>query len=304
MARTNSPLRYPGGKSTLTGVTGQILQLNELHRGHYAEPYAGGCGLALSLLFGGHVGYLHLNDADPAVCAFWDAVLTRNGEMVERVRKSPVTMEEWHRQRAIYREGPATDPLDLGFSLFFLNRTNRSGVINGGGVIGGQNQDGAYKLDCRWNREDLAERIERVGKYSARIKFHRMDAEDFMRHVDADLPARSLIFVDPPYFAKGADLYANYYAPEDHARVRRTIASLTKPWLVTYDDVPDIRRIWRRHRQFGFSVSYSVQKKRQGAEIMIPSSRLKLPEAIRERQLNPWAHNRKFSMETSSFVAT
>jgi DNA adenine methylase len=302
VARTNSPLRYPGGKSTLTRLTGQILHINALHRGHYAEPYAGGCGLALSLLFGGYVGYLHLNDADPAVWAFWNSVLTRNAELAERVRQSPVTMEEWHRQRAIYRGGEAADPLDLGFSLFFLNRTNRSGVINGGGVIGGKNQNGTYKLDCRWNREDLAERIERVGKYSARIALHCMDAEDFMRQMDADLPARSLIFADPPYFAKGADLYANYYAPEDHARVRRTIAGLTKPWVVTYDDVPDIRRIWHRHRQFGFSVSYSVHQKRQGAEIMIPSSRLKLPDGFRERQLNLWAQPVSVATEMGSAV--
>ncbi len=37
-----------------------ILRENKLDRGHYVEPFAGGGGLALSLLYKGDVGEIHL----------------------------------------------------------------------------------------------------------------------------------------------------------------------------------------------------------------------------------------------------
>src|ERR1019366_3718179 len=168
MTRVVSPLRYPGGKTCLYALAATILRENELERGHYVEPYAGGCGLALSLLYGGHVADIHINDIDPAIWAFWHCVLNETDALVALVTKTPVTIEEWLKQRDIHRARDAGNTLRLGFSAFFLNRTNRSGIIKGGGVIGGLNQDGNYKIDCRYNTDDLVRRIMRVKKYRDR----------------------------------------------------------------------------------------------------------------------------------------
>ncbi len=136
-SRSSSPLRYPGGKSCLYDLTSHILRLNRLERAHYAEPYAGGAGLALSLLFGWHVSDVHLNDVDRTIWAFWNSVLTETKELVEKIAATPVDMNEWHRQREIYLKQRDYDDLTVGFATFFLNRTNRSGIIKGAGVIGG-----------------------------------------------------------------------------------------------------------------------------------------------------------------------
>ena len=170
MSRTASPLRYPGGKSRLLELAALILRLNDLERGHYGEPYAGGCGLALSLLYGGYVADIHINDIDPAIWAFWYSVLFETKTLVSLVQTTPVTVEEWHKQREVYFAQNDADPLTLGFSAFFLNRTNRSGVIKEGGIIGGLDQTGEYKIDCRFNRDDLSRRIERVSKYRGQIQ--------------------------------------------------------------------------------------------------------------------------------------
>lgn len=283
MARSNSPLRYPGGKSCLYDLTSHILRLNKLERGHYAEPYAGGAGLALTLLFQGHVSDIHLNDIDRSVWAFWDAVLNRTDDLIEMVESVPIDMDQWHYQRDVYLNAQDFDDLTVGFSMFFLNRTNRSGIVKGAGVIGGLEQRGNYKIDCRFNRVELARRIERIGKYRSRIHLHRLDALDFMNRLDESLPVRALFCIDPPYFNKGSSLYTSFYNPDDHAAVSQAVLGLQRPWILTYDNTPEISHLYKARRQFSFDVNYSVQTKRVGTELLVASKGLKMPSEVRDR---------------------
>ena len=266
-------------------LTGQILRMNELHKGHYAEPYAGGGGLALALLFGGHVAEVHLNDIDPSIWAFWHCVLNRTDELIDKILDTPITIKEWHYQRNIYLSQNKRHHLPLGFAAFFLNRTNRSGIIKGAGVIGGLDQKGNYKIDCRFNREELVRRILRIKKYKDHIHLTNLDALDFLKVCKDRLPTRSLLFIDPPYFNKGANLYTSFYKPEDHASLAAQVINYDLPWIVTYDDTPEIRLLYQNRSRFSFDIKYSLQEKRLGSELMIASKALKLPDALSERQV-------------------
>lgn len=286
MASSHSPLRYPGGKSCLYDLASHILRLNKLERGHYAEPYAGGAGLALTLLFEGHVSDIHLNDYDRSIWAFWDSVLNATDALVDMIEATPVNMENWYQQREICQNSDDFDNLTLGFATFFLNRTNRSGIIKGAGVIGGRNQDGNYKIDCRFNRTELARRIRRIAKYNSRIHLHRLDALEFMDVMDETLPERAFYCIDPPYFNKGRSLYSSFYNPEDHAAVSQTVLRLERPWILTYDNTPEISHLYKARRQFGFDVNYSLQVKRVGTELLVASKGLKMPSEVRDRQIH------------------
>ncbi|MDE3169796.1 MAG: DNA adenine methylase [Acidobacteriota bacterium] len=283
---SNSPLRYPGGKSCMLDLMSSILRLNGLERGHYAEPYAGGCGLALGLLFGGHVADIHINDVDPSIWAFWYCVLNETEALIEKIETTRVTTNEWLRQRKIQRTTGKVSTLKLAFSTFFLNRTNRSGVIGTGGMIGGNAQTGNYKLDCRYNQADLVRRIRRIAKYKDRIHLSKLDALLFLRRCERMLPSASLFFVDPPYFKKGRKLYTSFYKPEDHAHVAKAVLASKLPWIVTYDNTPEIGGLYRDRRQYGFDVNYSLQTKRIGSELLIASKGLHMPESIKSRQIN------------------
>jgi DNA adenine methylase len=136
---TLSPLRYPGGKAALAGFFADIIDILGIKDARYIEPYAGGVGAGIALLREGIVQHLVVNDIDPAVHAFWKSVVGNNAEFVEMVASTPLTIDEWQRQREVYRSRDERDALRLGFALFFLNRTNRSGILNAG-VIGGQRQ--------------------------------------------------------------------------------------------------------------------------------------------------------------------
>lgn len=266
-------------------LTASILRINELERGHYAEPYAGGCGLALALLYGGHVSDIHINDIDPAIWSFWHSVLNHQEEFAEKIRRTPVTIDEWLQQREIYRNAP-NDALVLGFAAFFLNRTNRSGIIKAAGVIGGLGQAGDYKLDCRYNRDDLLRRISRVSRYRDRIHLTNLDALDFISHCNQRFSEDCFMFIDPPYFKKGPGLYTNFYKPQDHAAVADAITSIDLPWVVTYDDVPEIRDLYEGYRQFGFDINYSLHSKRVGSELLVASKHLKMPDLFLAKQIN------------------
>lgn len=280
MSRSASPLRYPGGKASLFPMVSHILRANNLHYGQYIEPFAGGAGLALSLLYAGEVAEIHINDCDPAIYAFWYSVLYKNKDFVQLINETSINLDEWHKQKSIYKEKDTSNLLFLGFSAFFLNRTNRSGVIDGAGVIGGLSQKGTYKIDCRFNKKPLIQRIERLSKYREQIFLYNEDAIDFINNTKKILNKRSFFCIDPPYFRKGSSLYTNFYNKEDHKNLSKTVLKLNKPWIVTYDVEDEIKKLYSKVRKYNFNLKYSLQQKRIGNELLILSNKVVLPAEL------------------------
>ena len=272
--RNASPLRYPGGKWRIAPFFERLLQLNGLRGCRYCEPYAGGASLALSLLLSGHVPEILLNDLDPAVHAFWSAVLNRNKDLRELIRTTPVTPGEWHRQKELYRNGSSAGTLTFGFATFFLNRTNYSGILNAG-MIGGKEQNGRWKVDSRYNKQELLRRIKLVGSYRNRILLSCIDAIEFL--ADARPSRDSIVYMDPPYYRSGARMYLNAYGPNDHAAVCNAVKRLEVPWVVSYDDVNEIRELYRDVKSRRYELLYTARSLRHGKEVLFFSSELRIP---------------------------
>jgi DNA adenine methylase len=275
-----SPLRYPGAKWKITSFVETLLKKNSLSDGQYVEPYAGGSSLALSLLYRHAVSEIHLNDLDRSVYAFWKSAVEQNREFIRRVQKTRLTIAEWRRQKQVLRERANADIFDLGFAMFFLNRTNRSGILRAG-VIGGQKQTGRWKIDARFNRDELIHRLQRLGLHASQITITNLDALKLLKKIKPKLSAKSLVYLDPPYYVKGRDLYLNVYRPDDHAAVRDAVRDeLQTPWMVSYDDVPQIRRLYRDVRSRRYFLNYSADTPRDGTEVLFFSDQLTIPRAI------------------------
>jgi DNA adenine methylase len=271
-----TPLRYPGGKGKLTPYIRRIIQANGLD-GLYAEPYAGGAGIAMSLLLAGDVERIAINDLSQSIYAFWQSVLADTEALCRLIRDTPRTVEAWDRQKIIYRANDTTDALALGFALFFLNRTNRSGILNGG-IIGGRDQTGQWKIDARYNTDDLIRRVQAIGKTSQRITLTNLDAITFLDVIKSQSPARSLIYLDPPYYVKGKELYYHFYDHGDHEKVADAVAKLGPcKWIVSYDNVRQIRDIYNGYQRTLYSIGYSARTARQGSEAMFFSDDLIVP---------------------------
>jgi DNA adenine methylase len=281
-----TPLRYPGGKGQLGPWLARLIAHNKLSDGTYVEPYAGGCGAAMHLLLEGHIRKIVINDADPAIHSFWWAVLNDSKELTRRIIHCPVTLEERERQQSILVNSSNVSPTDLGFSAFFLNRTNRSGILKGG-VIGGKAQDGKYRLDARFNRADLVQRISQISAMRDKIELFGLDAMSLLDHLQDTLTMKSLVYLDPPYFMKGSQLYRNFYSAKDHASIAEKVLSLRTPWLVTYDKCTAIEELYRDAAGLTFSPYYSTHVARPRASELMFFGNLQLQAEPYLQRANP-----------------
>ncbi len=272
-------------------IVSNIVKANGLKGGFYLEPFAGGSGLALSLIFNKVVSEIFLNDIDRSIYAFWNSVLNDTDNFIEHIRKIPISIEEWHRQREIQKNKESADLFELGLSSFYLNRTNRSGIIIKAGVIGGIKQDGRYRMDCRFNKQNLIMRIQRIAKYKDKIHLYNLDAVEFMQRLICQLPEDTLFFIDPPYYEKGHTLYTDFYQNSDHQDLANYIGTMRQPWILTYDCTPSIANLYGVGHHYTYNLNYSLARKRVGQELLILSQSLTplenyIPEFL----------NRKFSL--------
>jgi DNA adenine methylase len=276
--RYASPLRYPGGKGKLANYIKLILLQNGLVGADYVEPYAGGASVGMSLLFEDYAGHVYINDLNRGVYAFWQAVLANADELCARIEAVQVTIREWEHQREIHRD-VSSSCMDLAFATFFLNRTNRSGIVSGG-VIGGLDQRGPWKIDARFNKLALVRRIRKIHRFRSRITLTQIDAVRFLPRWCEPSQRTALVFLDPPYFVKGEGLYDNFYTEADHASIAQLVRRLRHPWLVSYDAAPEILRLYAGETGRRYVLSYSAAARHRGSEVMFSSSDLSLPAEL------------------------
>ncbi|MDH5525573.1 MAG: DNA adenine methylase [Desulfobulbaceae bacterium] len=273
-----TPLRYPGGKSKLAKFIKLVFEENNLLDGHYVEPYAGGAGIAFALLFQEYASHIHINDLNNSVYAFWYSVLFETEDLCQKILDTPVNMDAWCQQKEVLKNPGLFSLLEIGFSTFFLNRTNRSGIIKGG-VIGGRQQHGKWKIDARYNKTELVSRVQKIARYKNRISLYNQDASEFITHTLPELPNKALVYLDPPYYVKGKGLYQNHYQHDDHAGVASLVKNnIKQKWIVSYDNTPEICDLYKKYRKITYGLSYSAGEHYQGSEVIFFGDDLEIPD--------------------------
>lgn len=266
-----SPLRYPGGKTFLFPFFDETIKKHGLSDVTYVEPFAGGAGAALALLFLEKVDRIVINDFDKAVYSFWKSAVLNSADFIERIKSTPVTIEERLRQKAIY-ESPNSSEFDLGFATFFLNRTNVSGILNGG-PIGGNEQKGEWKINARFNKEALSEKIYQLALYKNRISIFNKDGVNLIHKY---LNKKNVfVYLDPPYYEKGSFLYLNHYKKKNHENLAEQLNNNSEAfWILTYDDKDVIRTLYKDRKIINYTLNYNAHRFKKGKEIIILSDAL------------------------------
>ncbi len=273
-----SPLRYPGGKNKLAKFVALVCEKNNIN-GHYIEPYAGGASVALYLLINNYVKEITINDLDRGIYAFWYSILNDTEKFCRKIKNTKITIENWKKFKKIHSNTKNTNLFDLGFATFFLNRTNRSGVIDGG-IIGGKEQKGKYKIDCRFNKEDLIKRIKLIALYKKNIRLYNLDALDLINKIKKENTNKNTIFYfDPPYYLKGPSLYLSYYGGNDHKKVSEQIKKIKSArWIISYDNVSEIKKLYHNLRKKEYILTHTAYNIRKGEEILFFSDSLTIPK--------------------------
>lgn len=283
-----SPLRYPGGKGKLASFMEYMIDQLGHRGGTYIEPFAGGAGIAMELLLRNVVSRIVINDYDKAVWSFWKAILTETDRFVEEIRMVPLTVDEWQKQHEILVTQNDKYSFELGFAAFYMNRTNRSGIIKGG-VIGGQEQAKDWKMDVRFKREELVTRIQRIAARKKDIKLYNKDVNSFIKNYVPLYEENALIYFDPPYFRKGQQLYMNFFNYKDHVRIEQEIREhVNCDWIITYDYEPQIEEIYHNYNLRLYDLNYSVSTKRKANELMIFKDGIIIPsdEELNSKKIN------------------
>lgn len=263
-----SPLRYPGGKGKLEPFMELLIKQTGHFGGTYVEPFAGGAGIALELLEKEIVNEIVINDLDKGIYSFWRAILTETNRFIDDIRNVELTVNEWNRQRQVIDDCRRYS-YELGFATFYMNRTNRSGIIKGG-VIGGVEQAGTWKMNARFNREGLIERIAKIAEKKSRVHLYNKDVSSFVLNYLPRYQQNAFVYFDPPYFEKGKQLYLNFFSYNDHVRIERMIDNYVNcDWVITYDDVREIADIYRNHILRRIDLNYSAAVKRKASEIIV-----------------------------------
>jgi len=200
-----SPLRYPGGKACIFPFMSKLFYENNLIGTSYAEPYAGGAGLALKLLYNEYVNKIYINDLDKSIYNLWKILTENNLIFCDWLEEVEVSIDNWQYYKSVQQNIEHHTDIEIAKSTFFLNRTNISGVIKGG-IIGGQEQKGKYKIDARFNKTDLIKRVRRIESFKNRINVSNLDGIGFIKKMNR-ISENVFIYIDPPYVQKGADLY-------------------------------------------------------------------------------------------------
>ena len=276
----HSPLRYPGGKNKLAKFLSRICEMNNID-GHYVEPYSGGASVALHLLLEKKVSRITINDFDRSIYAFWYSVLNYTEKFCDLIENTKIDTENWSKAKEVQKNKEEAPLLELGFSTFFLNRTNRSGIIKAG-AIGGVLQNGTYKMDCRFNKKDLIGRIKAIAKQKKNITLYNLDAADLIKKIQIESKnSQTIFYFDPPYYLKGQSLYINAYKHEDHQKISDLIRDIKNVrWIVSYDNVPEIKTMYEGFRKKEYSFLHTAYKSREGKEVLFFSDNLALPKII------------------------
>ncbi|MCB4792170.1 MAG: DNA adenine methylase [Elusimicrobia bacterium] len=266
-----SPLRYPGGKTFLFPLFDNLIKESGFEKVTYVEPFAGGSGAALALLFLEKVDQIVINDLDKAIYSFWKSAIYDSEKFIIKLFSIPITIREWKKQKLIYKN-PRSGQFELGFATFYLNRTNISGILDGG-PIGGMHQNGKWKINARFNKEALAEKIHQLSLYKNRISVCNKDGIELIKeYLDKK---NTFIYLDPPYFEKGAMLYLNHYKAEDHQALAEILNKNPKAiWLLTYDNKKEIKSLYSERKIVNYCLNYNAYESRMGKEIMILSDTL------------------------------
>lgn len=272
-----SPLRYPGGKACIFPFISSLFYENNLLGVDYAEPYAGGSGLALKLLFNEYVNEIHINDFDYSIFSFWKSILESNQRFCDWIEEVQVDIENWKYYKTVQRNPDEYSQFELGQAVFFLNRTNISGVIKGG-PIGGLEQKGKYKISARFNKSDLIKRIERINLFKDRISVSNLDGLSFIKQLN-EKKQNTLIYLDPPYVHKGADLYMNFFKKKDHESLARQVEKIKHQWLVSYDNNEFIIQLYGTYKKFRYNLSQSASN-RVGNEILVFAEQLNFTQSL------------------------
>lgn len=280
-----SPLRYPGSKKKLVLYLCEIIKYNKLNPNVLVEPFVGGGNIALHFLLNGIVNKIIIGDKDKLIYSFWYVLFSDPDYLIDFIKRVRVNLDTFYDYKEIARDFENYEKEKLAEACIYLNRTSFSGIMTDKvGPLGGKDQQSQYKIDCRFNKKTLIERIKYISTFRRNVIVLPFDwkdaikyAEDWVRHKKR--LNRLFFYFDPPFFNKAHDLYRCYFSKEEHRQLYEEIICLNYDWVLSYDNVPEIRELYSHSKYVTMHIEmpYSINSHAQRIERELIITPLGLP---------------------------
>lgn len=255
-SRWLSPLRYPGAQRRLVPYIRSAIHYNDVEPTLFIEPFAGGASVAIQLLGEGTVEQIGLADKDKLVSAFWKVVFSEPEWLIDRVQEVEPSLELWKALKTQVADGQL-DLYQRAFACLYLNRTSFSGILHPhAGPLGGYEQDSEHDIACRFSKDNIIDRIRRLGNLRNRVAFVWNKSWRGSITLIGDMQSRGSIsddvfyYLDPPFFNKSEKLYQHSFGSSDHAQLRNQLTLLDDNWLLSYDDC---EKVWQYYGGLGLT---------------------------------------------------
>lgn len=277
-----SPLRYPGSKKRLSVYISQIIKYNRLNIDVFVEPFVGGGNVALYLLINGLAKRIIIADKDQLIYSFWLTLFRNPNYLINFIKKVKVNLENFYRYKKIVNSTNKFEERKLAEACLFLNRTSFSGLLtNSAGPLGGKKQKSKYKIDCRFNKKYLIKKIEYLASFHSQVIVLPHDWRDTVRYTENLVKRQknlqdTLFYFDPPFYHKAEHLYRLYFKKQDHEDLRKVVLSLKHPWILSYDNAPEIKKMYSKFKRIHVQMPYFINSsaRRIEKELIITPLRL------------------------------
>ena len=143
-----------------------------------------------------------------------------------------------------------------------------------GGKVSGRNFGIASDRPARFNLSTLEPMLEDLHARLAGVIIECLDWSDFIPRYDRD---GALFYLDPPYFGCENDYGRAMFSREDFARMASLLAEIKGRFLMSLNDVPEIRQTFGAFHLTEVSTSYSINRTvghQPRAELLISNFRL------------------------------
>jgi DNA adenine methylase len=256
--------RYPGGKKKLSSIiVDNLKQLNQNKKMQYREPFMGGGGICFKFL--DQAESIWINDKDIGISCLWTSVINYPDELQELVMNLVPSTKYFYlfKDMLLSKEDMPLDKdsiVNYGFMKLAIHQMSYSGLgTKSGGPLGGVSQESKYKIDCRWSPAYICQKIVKNNEILKLKKIHsgkctNVDFEDCIR----DESELALIYLDPPYYIKGNDLYQHGFTYDNHKRLSESLKNSNHEWLLSYDACEEIKTLYSWADIQVIDVNYSI----------------------------------------------
>ncbi|MCQ4574336.1 MAG: DNA adenine methylase [Candidatus Brocadiales bacterium] len=262
MKKITSPLRYPGSKNNLVKYIKKVLDFNEFKPDVLVEPFVGGGSVSLNFLLNNWVNKVIIADKDRLIYSFWKVVFNDPKCLIKFIKNVDINVENFCKYKKIATSKEASNK-KFAEACIFLNRTSFSGILKDStGPIGGKKQNAKYKINCRFNRKLLIEKIKYISHFKNRVIVLPYGWEKTIRYAEKVKQNNKIFFYfDPPFYKKGNRLYRHYFNEKEHLELSKAIKRLKNKWILSYDKAQEIKKMYRIYRgciRSGFAFPYSI----------------------------------------------